>query len=291
MLDDHTGRGVEFLHAFQCRIGIGDVVERQLLALQLGGGGNRGFVDVVFHVEGGALVAVFAVAQILLLGELVVDGAREGRIFAGFVVGRHHGAEVVGNHAVVLGGVLEGRDSQVETGGLGQAVVAGIHFAQQAVVIAGVHHDGHVVMVLGGGTNHGRATDVDVFDGIFEGATGFGHGIGEGIEVNHHHVDGLDGMLGHDGIVLTATAENAAVYLGVQGLDPAIHHFREAGVVGHFGDRQALFGQQAGGATGRQQFYAAGVQALSEGDDAVFVGHTQQSTANGSSSFHGFSFL
>ena len=29
------------------------------------------------------------------------------------------------------------------------------------------------------------------------------------------------------------------MHFGVQGLDPAVQHLREAGVVGHFGDRHA----------------------------------------------------
>jgi hypothetical protein len=34
----------------------------------------------------------------------------------------------------------------------------------------------------------------------------------------------------------------------VQGLDPAAHHLREAGVVGDLGDRDVLLGEQGGGA-------------------------------------------
>jgi hypothetical protein len=45
--------------------------------LQLGGGRNGGFLDIGFHIEGGGLVSVLAVAHILLLDELEVDGARE----------------------------------------------------------------------------------------------------------------------------------------------------------------------------------------------------------------------
>ena len=60
-------------------------------------------------------------------------------------------------------------------------------------------------------------------------------------------------MLGHDGVIPVATAENATVYLGMQGLDPAVHHLGEAGVVGDLGHRQARIGQQLGGTTGGEQ--------------------------------------
>ena len=47
-------------------------------------------------------------------------------------------------------------------------------------------------------------------------------------------------MFGHHAIVLAAAGENAAVYFRVQGLDPAIHHFGEAGVIRYLGDIQAV---------------------------------------------------
>ncbi|MNN31202.1 hypothetical protein D3C81_1448780 [compost metagenome] len=120
MLDDHAGRLGEFLHTFQCGVGIGDVVVGQRFALQLFRGGDRGFLNVLFYIEGRLLVAVLTVAHILLLYIVEVQGAREttGRLFGIAVVGRNQRAEVVGDHAVVSGGVLEGFDGQIETGGV-----------------------------------------------------------------------------------------------------------------------------------------------------------------------------
>jgi len=69
-----------------------------------------------------------------------------------------------------------------------------------------------------------------------------------------------------------AAGQQAAVDLGVQGLDPAVHHFREAGVLGHLGDRQAVVGQQLGGAAGGQQRGTEGVQLLRKFEDAGLVG-------------------
>ncbi len=45
---------------------------------------------------------------------------------------------------------------------------------------------------------------------------------------------GRDVVLGHDRIVLASAAENAAMDLGMQGLDPAIHDLGEAGMLGDF---------------------------------------------------------
>ncbi len=93
-------------------------------------------------------------------------------------------------------------------------------------------------------------------------------------------------MLGHDGVVLLAPAENAAVDLGMQGLDPAIHHFRESRVIGDLGHRQTGVGQQLGGTAGGEQGHATFVECLGKFQDASLVRHTQQCTANGSSLFH-----
>ena len=49
-----------------------------------------------------------------------------------------------------------------------------------------------------------------------------------------------------------APRQQATMDFGVQGLDAAVQHLGKAGELGDFGDRQALVGQQLGGAAGRQ---------------------------------------
>ncbi|MNC37934.1 hypothetical protein D3C75_865190 [compost metagenome] len=64
------------------------------------------------------LVAVFTVTHILLLDVVQVQRTWEtaGR-FCGFtVIRRHQGTKVVGDHAVIGGGMLKRFDRQVETG-------------------------------------------------------------------------------------------------------------------------------------------------------------------------------
>jgi hypothetical protein len=76
--------------------------------------------------------------------------------------------------------------------------------------------------------------------------------------LTHHQVDGRDAVLfdGRQVLGQVAAGEDAAVHLRVQGLDAAVEHFREAGVVADFGDRQAGVAQQLGGAAGGQQLDA-----------------------------------
>jgi hypothetical protein len=61
----------------------------------------------------------------------------------------------------------------------------------------------------------------------------------------------------HDRIVDAATAEEPAVNLRMQRLDPAVHDLRKAGVCGHLLHRDALLLQQRGGAAGGEQLYTA----------------------------------
>ena len=67
----------------------------------------------------------------------------------------------------------------------------------------------------------------------------------EGVKIHHHHIDGLDAVLGHHGIIGAAPSQQAAMDARVQGLDAPVHDFRKAGVAGHFRDRDAGALEQA----------------------------------------------
>lgn len=160
-----------------------------------------------------------------------------------------------------------------------------LHFVQQGLVVGGIGDDGDTGVVLGGGADHGGAADVDVLDGIFQGDVGLGHGLAEGVEVHAHQVDGGDAVLLDGGQVLgqVAAGQDAAMHLGMQGLDAAVEHFREAGVVADFGDRQAGVAQHLGGAAGGQELDALGGQALGEFENAALIGNGNE----GLTDFHG----
>ena len=49
MLNDHAGRLIEFLHALQRGVGIGDVVVGERFALQLLCGGDGSFFNLFFY--------------------------------------------------------------------------------------------------------------------------------------------------------------------------------------------------------------------------------------------------
>jgi hypothetical protein len=59
-------------------------------------------------------------------------------------------------------------------------------------------------------------------------------------------------VLGHDRQMLgeIASAKDATMHLGMQGLDPAVEHLRETGVIGNVGDIQSGIAQQFGCTSG-----------------------------------------
>ena len=67
------------------------------------------------------------------------------------------------------------------------------------------------------------------------------------------------------------------MHFRVQGLDAAIQHFRETGVVSNFRDRHTIFLQQLGGTAGGQDVHAQRAQRACEIEHAGFVGNGNQS--------------
>ena len=83
------------------------------------------------------------VTHILLLNEVQGQRAWEatGGFFAFTVVSRNHAAEVVGNHAVLGGGVFEGFDGKVKASFQSQGAFIGIYLFNNGVVVAALPHD------------------------------------------------------------------------------------------------------------------------------------------------------
>src|SRR5690606_11877997 len=76
-----------------------------------------------------------------------------------------------------------------------------VNLLQDLVVIGRVNHHGNATgfgaMVFGSGTQHGGATDVDVFNRVGKVATGFGNGFTERIQIDHQQVDGVNIVFFH----------------------------------------------------------------------------------------------
>src|SRR5690606_9012688 len=94
-------------------------------------------------------------------------------------------------------------------------------------------------------------------------------------------IDRLDAVLFHDRTVLCATAEDAAVGLRGKGLDAAVHHFRESGLVGDFDRGHAVVPAQLAGAVGGVVLDTGSSPCESEVEDGGLVGIADQRAGDG----------
>jgi hypothetical protein len=79
----------------------------------------------------------------------------------------HLAPHPLGHHGVIGGSVLESLPCQAlpEAQRFPARYAAAFQLGKEGGVVGGVNHHGHILMVLGGGTDHGRAANVDVLDG------------------------------------------------------------------------------------------------------------------------------
>ena len=129
------------------------------------------------------------------------------------------------------------------------------HRREHRVVVSRVAHHAHTLVILGRAAQHRGTADVDIFDRLFEMNVRFRHGFLEGIEVHDDEIDQLDGvgLRLREVVGLVAPAEQSAVNLRVQCLDPTFHDFRKPGVLADLRHRQTALGEQFRRAAGREQ--------------------------------------
>ena len=86
-------------------------------------------------------------------------------------------------------------------------------------------------MILRRRPQQARPADVDHLDGVIEPAVRPLNRLLKRVEVDHHHVDGLDALFGELAHVLgiVTIGENGGVDPRVQRLDPAVQHLRKTG--------------------------------------------------------------
>ena len=254
MLDDDAGGafGAEFAHAGPGRIRVEVVVVAQLFfALNLHGVcqgegvaariGIRG----AQLVEGRPLMRVLAVAQVgglfqhdqLVLGEGLGGVCRVCHVRActAFFTRRIRElpGQPAGDGSIVGARLLEHRKGKALARGQRRCTIVRAHLVQHRVVVGRVcdHRDEGVVFRRA--TQHGRPADVDVLDRVGVIHVRLGHRLLEGVEVHHHHVDGLNAVgvrVVHVTLVVAARKQ-AAVHLRVQGLHPPVHDLGKTGEV------------------------------------------------------------
>jgi hypothetical protein len=106
------------------------------------------------------------------------------------------------------------------------------------------------------------------------GAGIFRHGLRERVEIDDDEIDRADLMLGHGSGMLGIVAhrEQPAMHLGVERLDPPVHHFGETGKFGNVLHLEPCFAQRLGGAAGRNKFDAVAGEDMAEIGEAGLIG-------------------
>ena len=263
VLHDHAGRWpvAELGEQFERSIGVVQIVVAQFLALHLAclGDAARGRADR--QVKRCRLVGILPVAKRI--------GAPQ----------RHR--QRVRKRLALIGEGEPRRNRRVIGGGggigLGREPLAVVERRRAAIdqrIIGRIGDDRDIGVVLGRRSHHRRAADIDILDDLVA-RSALRDGLGERIEIDHHQIDRADLMLLHRcgvrGIV--AHREQAAVNLGVQRLDAAVHHLGKPRQVRNVAHRQPGVAQRLGGAPGRNQLHAPGGERLAEIDDAGLVGN------------------
>ena len=246
--DDGGGGGMQFARGFEGRVAVHVVVVGHFLAVEDAGGGEAGLRgERGVRPEDGGLVGILAVAQRNFRGAAGEPGGDGG------VIGGDAGEGLV-REGLALGG---------------RQVAAGAQGGQHRGVVGRIAQGDHVRAVLGRGAEHGGPADIDVLDG---------RGLLERVEVDAHQIDGRKAQI-FAGFHIRGNVpalEDAAVDLGVEGLDAAVENFGLAGEDGDVDDGQAGGAQGGGGAAGGEQFDAQRRQAPDEIDQAGLVGNAQQ---------------
>ena len=115
-------------------------------------------------------------------------------------------------------------------------------------------------MIFGSGAQHGRAADVDIFDGGRKIAIGFGDCRLKWVEVYDHQINRGYAVLLHDRLIDIASGEDATMHLRMQRLHAAVHHLGKAGVVGDLDSRDLFGAQEFVGTSGGEDFDADAAQ-------------------------------
>ena len=95
-------------------------------------------------------------------------------------------------------------------------------------------------MVLGGRTHHGWAADINLFHAAIK-VRARGHGLAEGIQVDHDELERLYLEIGElvEVIFLAGIGQDAGVHARVQRLNAAFQALREAGELFYRSDLDA----------------------------------------------------
>ena len=264
VLHDADGGRLEVAGDLPGGVQVEQVVEGEVLAGNLPRSADGGAALGGIGVEGAQLVRVLAIAQVRLLLDHQRQPAREEG--AGLRV------EVRGDLGVIRGGQGERLRRQL-LARLGADRAMRLDISHDRCVLGRVRDRRHAREVLGRGAQERHAADVDLLQRLVQGRARLRHRLPERVEVDHHHVDLLDAVLGQLGEVvrLVTPRQQPREDLGVERLDSAAQDLGRIGQVGDRLDGNAGFGEVGPGPVGGVALDAGLGEALRQLDDPFAV--------------------
>lgn len=200
--------------------------------------------------------------------------ARKNRAYLSILRAR----EICGDGGVVRRSMGEGFRGKLGPHGQRDLAVF-LDGGEDPLVVRGVANDGNARVVLGGGADHRRAADIDVFDDAFA-RFALGDRALEGIEVDNHEVDRDPADALEISRVDLSTRENAAVHPRVKCLDAPVHHLGRTCITLDGPDGNPLGLESLRGSTARQDRHSALSETPSQRGETTLVGDRDQGGSN-----------
>ncbi len=190
--------------------------------------------------------------------------------------------EVGGNRLVVPGRMGERLGGQPFAQFEGGRSV-GLDLLENLGVLGGVGGDRGEGVVLGRRPNQRGPANVDLLDGLGLGHVGPGHRGLERVEIHDHQLEAENAVLrkGLHVARVVVTAKQPAKDLGMQRLEPPVHHLGKTRVLRNVVDRDALAFELLSRPAGAVDLDAGFGQAPSENGQTQLVTHTDQGALDG----------
>ena len=227
-------------------------------------------------------MAVFSIPQGLalfqrhgiILGQLGVKG--------GSAIFSHNGIQAIEHKAAYscVIGTSQVKHLSCKATVQNQILVARTNFCHGIGIVGGVSKHQHILPVLGGGTKHGRSTNVDELHGFFKGKSSL-HLVKERIEVDAHQVNGSNTQL-IQGIhvgSLISNSKNSCMNLGMQGLYSTIKALWKLSNRTYIGNRYTLLYQVFGSSAGGKNLPVIVVEKIGQLQNTIFYEHTDKGTS------------
>ena len=280
MLDNYHRRLLELLRQLPTCVQVHKVVEAQFLALQLRCAGNA--QPRAVRIKRRPLVRVFPVTQRLRQPKIDAKRSRQGRrIRSGNSIRRWSLAnriQRIRNRRIVRRGRRKSLPRQPPASLPAQTAARSPQLLSQRRVIAHPRHNRHVFKILGRGTNHRRSANVDVLNQVAERHSRLRRRLFKRIEIHHHHVDRLNSMRGHRGLVLLVSADvkQSSVYARMQRLHAPVQHLRKTRQIADVPYRQSRFAQRPRRSARRHQLHPKASQRLGKLHQPRLIRNAQQ---------------